>query len=1404
MSKFSRIIAVILLISTVMSCMVFSPVAAQEVVTVTFDANGGTGAPAPINLFKGGTADFTQPEPTRDGMVFVGWCLSPEYAYNGVLTYLKGSTGNVINQSVTLYAAWAYMVSLNCGSEGWGNTSYMLFKFPGRDLDLYHHKSDICANYAMLPGVSGNASDDRVFIEWNNVQNADGKGIGYSFHEKYTMNSSTILYAIWGYPVVYGADGGTYPSTKSDRVEEYVTSYDPEGLNSKSIYGNFDFPEGIFVPKKEGCRLVTANGTMAYMLLNSDKTIARYETAKTGLTEPTVVNGEINWNKYVTTATTYGECAIELYPAWEPSVTYNANGGEGNDVVEYMTYVGGKLYGYADYTVAQNSFTHTYGSFLSWNTKADGTGTSYGAGDVITNYGSSDPLTLYAQWSEHEHSYTSKVTKESTCSLEGETTYTCECGSVYTEEIAKKDHIPANPVVSVAPTCVENGEKTVNCKICSEFMYTELAPAVGHSYSGWNTTVAPTTTTEGERTKTCAECGDVVTEVIATLSPENCKISVDNFTVFIDSADILSHIRYASGVHTTADSIKNAEDCVNINSAVIAQNTLEGVYSRTLSTGGTYSFWLKFDDGTTVIRRVDLENFTPTVTADGVTLTVHNLYNIRDLFIAKGNYDTFEAIKNNYIVRRTAEYLNGAKSYQYIVTNPGLHTVLVRYDDGSYDVCKISLSVNEPIFATDGLRVKIDNLKGVQVVRMILGTYTTDESVKSAQGCWNLTNKSVIKNAPSYTLQFGNDGPVTIVVKYTNGYIVVKNLTLEKKTPAYTVDGADISFTNLNDMTALRYVKGVYETENEVKSAPGNSFVRASDIKDGAYTLTVNEVGEYTFVVRYNDTSTNIIHITIDSLVPQPPEAPAPELASGVSVSHAFSDNMILQRDEKISVWGWAPESENGKSVKVNFKGETLYATVANGEWKAVLENTYPADTKGATLTVEAADNTYSFNDILMGDVYYAIGQSNIHYSMLELDVDNRAHGNLVAFDFDDNRNIRFFRNSNVYHMYNTGDRAPGTATLYKDAETPNGWQTPSEIGADFFANYPTDIYTFYNRTDGSCNVFSAIGYMFAYNMSNRTDIPVGVIEIDASGFPLIAFAPNELAEKWGDEVYDVNDGTYHYGLTNATFAGTYYPLFQNTLTHSRMAYNQQLYPLINFSTAGIIWYQGESDWLNTEESRGFVEDTFKDQFTELMTYYREHMGNSDFAVYMIEYAPNYPESNSYIPFGFVRTELGCVPQMLEDSYLVSSSDTWEDHYWYNNVHPYIKHLQAARLTDVVLGHQRYADQEAHTDLNYASGPVLAGVTYSANTCVLAFNYFGDGLKTSDGLTVRGLEIQVNGVWYAADNVIISGGLVGIGTTLGNITGVRYNCTTESFFGEEVTLCNSAGVPAVAFVDYNV
>ena len=86
---------------------------------------------------------------------------------------------------------------------------------------------------------------------------------------------------------------------------------------------------------------------------------------------------------------------------------------------------------------------------------------------------------------------------------------------------------------------------------------------------------------------------------------------------------------------------------------------------------------------------------------------------------------------------------------------------------------------------------------------------------------------------------------------------------------------------------------------------------------------------------------------------------------------------MILQRDSKINIWGWASKNEK---IRIKFNGKK-YKTTANTDGKWLLQ--LPPMKAGGPYTMKIdASNHLVINDILIGDVWLCSGQSNMVHQM--------------------------------------------------------------------------------------------------------------------------------------------------------------------------------------------------------------------------------------------------------------------------------------------------------------------------------------------------------------------------------------------------------------------------------------
>ena len=144
--------------------------------TISYDANGGTNAPAPQTKNTDRTLILTTDIPEREGYIFAGWSTEPE----GTVVYMPGDSYED-NQSITLYAVWAvgaYTITYRANS-GTGAPEPQI---------KYHDVPLVMSSQE--PTRSGYS-----FIGWS--ENANDNYYEYRPGDVFELNRSVTLYAIW-------------------------------------------------------------------------------------------------------------------------------------------------------------------------------------------------------------------------------------------------------------------------------------------------------------------------------------------------------------------------------------------------------------------------------------------------------------------------------------------------------------------------------------------------------------------------------------------------------------------------------------------------------------------------------------------------------------------------------------------------------------------------------------------------------------------------------------------------------------------------------------------------------------------------------------------------------------------------------------------------------------------------------------------------------------------------------------------------------------------------------------------------------------------------------------------------------------------------------------------------------
>ena len=489
---------------------------------------------------------------------------------------------------------------------------------------------------------------------------------------------------------------------------------------------------------------------------------------------------------------------------------------------------------------------------------------------------------------------------------------------------------------------------------------------------------------------------------------------------------------------------------------------------------------------------------------------------------------------------------------------------------------------------------------------------------------------------------------------------------------------------------------------------------------------------------------------------------------SSFKISGTFGDNMVIQRGEQFRVFGFADSSLDGERVTVEFKDQSADGIVENGEWSVTYLKALEAETEGSDMTVRCGTKEITLKNILVGDVYMAVGQSNIAYTFDEAvtnSPENYGGKNVVP---DESDPIRICNNGLVYQ---NAYPAQGSDEECKDIIQNGGWQKTSPE---------------------SVKDFSAVGYFFARDIIEKTDgkIPVGIIEINGNGQAINAFLPNEVSNALKTDEKD-SDGLY-----KTNYAGTKIP--------TRFMYNHYMRPFKHTAIAGMIWYQGESDFISGSY------ETYVDRFSALVEYMRQNsnLTNKNFPVFVTELPSMFngtEEGWAFLPTAAVRAAMGLIPTAVDNTYMAATSDIWKDREHKNNLHPYCKYYIAKRLS-ALAGSVIYDGG----GLNMTAGPQIKGYRLSEDkkSVTLYFDYVGKGLMSFENGIIKGFLLNNNTSPLSTE---ITGYNSVTLTSDEQITQVKYNApssvynpgiwyaATENTFPETVNMCSSAGIPMISF-----
>lgn len=523
-----------------------------------------------------------------------------------------------------------------------------------------------------------------------------------------------------------------------------------------------------------------------------------------------------------------------------------------------------------------------------------------------------------------------------------------------------------------------------------------------------------------------------------------------------------------------------------------------------------------------------------------------------------------------------------------------------------------------------------------------------------------------------------------------------------------------------------------------------------------------------------------------------------------VKLATVFSDHAILQRDHALPIWGTA---KPGETVTVTFGGQTQKTTAsADGSWRVTLPS-LPASAESRTLTAQG-ENRVELQDILVGDVWLASGQSNMGSPM-------SSGASAAELPQANDPALRFFSVTKA--------TAPEPQPDLKGK-----WEVTTPVTA---------------------KNFSAVAYYFAKELRETQKIPIGILHSSWGGTPIQTWMSLESLRRdppvaktvadW-DQAYaqhlavkdkpelmqayraDMKDWETTVGpqlkaaisahnelMAAARAAGqpttpgpqptrpepvmpdpTALPAPSKRPSTPTVSYNAVIAPLAPYALKGILWYQGEADGSHGAEYRTL--------FPRLIEGWRKAWNQDDLPFIFVQLPSCYPDPKPVADSGwpFLR-EAQSLALQIPHTAMVVTLDIGDP----NNVHPDDKIFVGHRVA--LLGRKL-----AYGEKLVASGPLYHDYAVEGDKIRVRFSEAEDGLVIGlapwrpvgveplptdrlAGFYIAGPDKQ----WVEADARIDGASVVVSSSKITQPTAVRYGWAQSP----KVNLYNQAGLPAAPF-----
>lgn len=310
-----------------------------------------------------------------------------------------------------------------------------------------------------------------------------------------------------------------------------------------------------------------------------------------------------------------------------------------------------------------------------------------------------------------------------------------------------------------------------------------------------------------------------------------------------------------------------------------------------------------------------------------------------------------------------------------------------------------------------------------------------------------------------------------------------------------------------------------------------------------------------------------------------------------------LSDNMVLQADSNVTLWGWA---DPGVTVRISTSwGEKIdvktdYSTRFTARLKTPAA-TFDPQSLTFSITRGGRTVTRTVKNVLIGQVWLCTGQSNMNFAAANGVKDMREEiesGRL-------NGKIRLFT-------------APKHASECPQEDVFGSWSVCDPQSAEWF---------------------SAVGYFFGDRLQKALDQPVGLVNASWGGTPVEVWTRPEVLNDQAKKSWEAHPSSNRAGWSIGS------------------AYNGMIAPLTNMTVAGAIWYQGESNRSNAS--------LYGYEFSTMIQDWRRQF-RQNLPFYFVQIAPKHYDDND-LKGALVREQQDYVSKKVPGTGMVAVYDLVDD-----------------------------------------------------------------------------------------------------------------------------------------------